>query len=715
MLPVEDMQYHPTAERIVGILCEKTQTSNILFYRVLVGFQFSLMAAQMRCYIKTHDRGNIPVNMYALNLATSGAGKGHSTGIMEDEITKGFRERFMETFDMIAEPNLTKLAIKRAARKDCDEEEELERVKKEFASLGPFVHSFDSGTPAAVKQMRHKLLMAEAGSANLIIDEIGSNLVGNGEVLNAYLELYDVGLIRQKLTKNTSENVRGEEIIGKTPANLMMYGTPSKLLNGGKSEEELFSMLETGYARRCFFSYAKDGTKNLSMSPAEVYALMTNTDTNQYMEDLNDTFTMLADMSNMNRGLIVTEETSLLIIEYRLECERKASHLPEHEEVRKAELSHRYFKALKLAGAYAFVDDSSELTSEHFYAAVKLAEECGEAFNMLLSRDRPYVKLAKYLASMKKEMTQADLVEDLPFYRGGAGQKSEMLQLAIAWGYKNNIIIKKAFTDGIEFLRGESLEPNDLTKLVVSWTQNTDMTSGYQNDHAPWDQLYKVATTPGLHWLNHHLHDGYRNETNAIPGFNVIVLDIDGTMNLDTAKLLLKNYTALYYTTKSHTDDNHRFRIVLPINFELKMDAKDYKEFFNNVIAGLPFEVDESCTHRCKKWLSNPGHYEYTEGELFDVLPFIPKTSKNEERKQKLENQQEMDNLERWVLNNSGDGNRSNMLHRYAMILVDCGFNESYIRDHVLALNDKMPDALEEIEIHKTILVTVGKACDQRA
>src|SRR3546814_1635176 len=101
------------------------------------------------------------------------------------------------------------------------------------------------------------------------------------------------------------------------------------------------------------------------------------------------------------------------------------------------------------------------------------------------------------------------------------------------------------------------------------------------------------------------------------------------------------------------------------------MDAKDYKEFYNNVLQWLPFDADPSAAHRCKKWLTHPGHHEYTEGEVFDVLPFIPKTSKNEERKQRFDSQQSLDNLERWVINNTGDGNRNLMIHRYAMILVE--------------------------------------------
>lgn len=708
MLPVSDMTYHPTSEKLREILNKKTQSENDLFYRVLIAFQFCVMASQMRCAIKTPDRGVIPVNMYALNLATSGAGKGHSTNILEESVFHQFRDRFMETFDFMAETNLSKLTADRALRKGTPEEEESIRVLKEFKDLGPLVYTFDSGTPAALKQMRHKLLMAACGSMNLVIDEIGSNVLANKEVLTTLLELFDVGGIRPKITKVTAENARNEEIIGRTPTNLMMFGTPSKLLNGGKEEEELDSMLDTGYARRCIFGVTQGVKKNLNLTAAEVFALRTDASTNQYLEDLADRLEMLADMSNVKQQLVVTDATSLELIEYQMACERLASEMPEHEELRKAEMTHRYFKALKLAGAYAFVDGSAELTMQHLHYAIKLVEDSGEAFQLLLNRDRPYAKLAKYLAAVGKEVTQADLVQDLAYYRGGTGQRNEILTLAIAYGYKNNIIIKKAFTDGIEFLRGEALKPTDLSQIYIA--HSTDMTTGYVGEKAPWDKLHVLTQLPGRHWVNHHLMGGYRKEENAVPGFNMVVIDIDGTVNLSTAKLLLSGYKAMFYTTKSNNPNvNDRFRILLPLNYELKMDAADYKAFYNNVLAGLPFKADEQCAHRCKKWLTHTGHHEYIDGELFDALPFIPKTAKDEERKAKLDTQQQMDNLERWILNNSGDGNRNNMLLKYAMILVDAGFSEKDIGDKVIELNDKMPDKLSELEVRSTILLTVAR------
>lgn len=712
MKAVENMGYHPVSEKLVQILCNKTQNDSPLFFRVLVAYYFSVVASSMRVTIGTHDRGDIPVNLYALNLSPSGTGKGMSTNIMEHEILNQFRYRFLEeTFPILAEQNLPKISLKRSVRKGTDPDDELLKVQKEFDSVGSLLFSFSEATPPAIKQMRHKLLMANAGSVNLQIDEIGSNLVGSMDVLDTFLELYDMGLIKQKLTKNTSDNTRSEEIVGKTPTNMLLFGTPSKLLNGGKTEEELYSMLETGYARRCFFGYSRAINKALGLSANEVYDMLTDNSANLFIEQLADTLESLADIINANRRLTMTKDTSLLLIEYRLRCEQEAANLPEHEEIKKAEISHRYFKALKLAGAYAFIDDSMELTEQHLYYAIKLAEESGEAFHRLLTRDRNYVKLAKYLGSVQREVTQADLVEDLPFYKGAQSQKQEMLTLATAWGYKNNVIIKKSFADGIEFLRGEALKETDLDKIVIGYS--ADIATNYLNERVPFDKLHTLTQAQGMHWVSHHLNGGHRTEENAIPGFNLVVIDVDGGVSMNTAKLLLKNYKYLMYTTKRHTDAENRFRIVMPINFELDLDAKEYREFMKNISEWLPFEVDTSTFQRARKWLSHAGHYEYNDGELLDALPFIPKTSKNEERKVLLQSQQSMDNLERWVINNIGDGNRNNMLLRYALLLVDAGFDFDKIHSKVLALNEKIADKLDEAEILTTIMKTVGKSLAQ--
>ena len=709
MTPYSEMPYHELSEELVAILKNKTQITDPLFLRIMVGFYFSLAATQMRCAISTKDSGKVPVNMYALNLAPSGFGKTRSCNYLEHHILNGFRDRFLHgTLPVLAETNITKLALDRAKKTGSDPDEDLERLRKEYDAAGEYFFSFNSGTSAAVRQKRHKLLIANAGSINLIMDEVGENLSPNKDVFNIFIELYDQGIIKEKLLKNTQDQKRSAEIVGKTPANLLMFGVPNKLLDGAKTEEEFLGMLESGYARRCFFGYVKNISKHSDMTAQEIFDMRTNNDDDDRALAISNRLTALADPINFEQVLTISDETTISLIEYQLDCERRADELPEHLELQKREIANRFYKVLKLAGAYAFIDGTPDVTKEHIQNAIRLAEDCGESFEQLLARDKPWVKLAKYIAAVGREVTQADLAEDLPFYKGGVGQKAEMMNLAIAYGYKNNIIIKRSFEDNIEFLRGETLKETDLNRIPVSYSRK--IAEDYQNDFIPgFENLHKMTQVDGIHWTSHHMKDGIRTEDSAIPGFSLIVLDIDNGTTIQEVNALLKDHKYFLYTTKRHSPTQNRFRLILPMNCTLELDENDYKEFMSNVCEHLPFEIDTQANQRARKWLSNNGHYEYNDGELFDVLPFIPKTSKNERRKEILNTQLAMDNMERWVMNKIGDGNRNNMLLRYALMLVDAGHDFNSTHNRIMSLNNKLVDKLDEAEIIATIMKTVSK------
>lgn len=720
MFDLSSAQYHPISEQIVDVLTKKTLNSNRLFFRVQVSYFLAKMASSMRCTLDTLDRGKIPVNVYALNLAPSGSGKGHSTNIIEGQFLNQFKNTFLQdTFPYIAQQNLVDIAAKRANKNGTDPADELVKLEKEFASTGALAFSFDSGTVPALKQLRHKLLLANAGAASFECDELGKNLIANMDLLTAFLELYDQGLIKQKLTKNTADSQRAEELEGKTPTNMLLFGTPSSLLNGGKEEDEFYALLETGYARRCLFGYSRKEDFQQEMSPEQVFDMLTDSTSNSTIAQLSQHFGMLADAIKYNQQIMVNRDVSIKLIAYKLHCEQIADKLPDHEEIRKAELRHRYFKALKLAGVYAFVDETPEVTEAQLLSAIKLVEESGEAFNRILSREKNYVKLANYIAEVGKEVTHVDLVEDLPFYKGSNAQKQELMNLAIAYGYKHHIIIKKTFVDGIEFFKGEALKPTDLSKLIASYSGH--VAYNYLSEPISFSNLQALCQMDDMHWINHALikgtdGDGHRDSSNILPGFNVIVIDVDEGTSLDEVRVLMKDYMYFIHTTKRHQTEGYgdRFRLIMPINYHLKLDENEFREFMSNVYEWLPFKVDEQTSQRCRKWATHQGITFSNEGEILDALAFIPKTSKNDELKKTMVDLGNLDNLERWFAQRMGNGNRNNQLLKFAMMLADTGLDYQGILDKVLGFNAKLDSGLPEIEIHSTIMRSVSKKLSEK-
>ena len=197
MIDLTGVTHHPVIEEICDVICAKTQNTDRGFFRVEVAYFLAKMASSMRATVVTRDRGEVPINVYAVALASSGYGKGHSVAIMEGEFIKGFKTRFMQdTMPAVADAHLWDIANARAARNSSDAQDEYDKVNKEWRSAGAFAFTFDSGTSPAVKQLRHKLILSNVGSINMQIDEIGSNLIANVDVLTLFLELYDQGLVK---------------------------------------------------------------------------------------------------------------------------------------------------------------------------------------------------------------------------------------------------------------------------------------------------------------------------------------------------------------------------------------------------------------------------------------------------------------------------------------------------------------------------------------
>lgn len=708
MKDYNNLPFHSTMDKLVEILQKKTQNEDPMFFRLVVSYFFCKLASMMRTSVQIVGDQVIPINMYAINLSPSGSGKGHSISIIEEQVISRFRTNYLEkTFPEIAERNLNKLALARAKKLQTDPDEETTRAQMEFEEMGPLLFSFDSGTSAAVKQMRVKLLMAKAGSMNLEIDEIGSNLLGNGEVLNTYLELFDTGKIKQKLTKNTRENTRQEDLFGTTPTNMLLFGTPTKLLNGSKTEEEYYEFLEIGYARRCFFGLSRKRQTRKGVTAQDIYNIFNDSKSSTFLANLCDKFERLSEHSQFGQTIRMSKDVALALFDYRIHCQNKADAMSEYDEIRKAELSHRYFKVAKLAAAYAFVEGAINVKMDHLDNAIAMAEASGHSFEEMMNRDRPHVKLANYIASIGRELTHAELFEDLPFYKGTESAKRDMMNYAIAWGYKNNIFIKKEMLDGIEFISGKSVPKTDLNKMILA--ASTDITTGYATHRPAFDKVHCLLSKAGYHWVTHSLKDGYRDEAHAIPGFNMVCLDVEKSVSIDTAKHLLKDYKYFLHTTKRHDPKDHRFRIVMPISHVLEMDQKDYKDFMNNLFDWLPFEVDRATAQRSRKWLTHNGKWWYNDGELIDALQFVPKTKKADERKNVLANQTNLTNLERWFINNTDDGSRNNQLIKYAYACMDMGQDLHSIQSNVLELNRKLEMPLEEAEVLSTVIQSITR------
>ena len=94
---------------------------------------------------------------------------------------------------------------------------------------------------------------------------------------------------------------------------------------------------------------------------------------------------------------------------------------------------------------------------------------------------------------------------------------------------------------------------------------------------------------------------------------------------------------------------------------------------------------------------------------LLDALKFIPRTSRNEQFSKDMAKIESMDNLERWFASRMAEGNRNNLMFKYAMALVDSGMPFNDVTDKVKRFNKQLSNGLSVEELEKSIFVTIAK------
>ena len=177
--------------------------------------------------------------------------------------------------------------------------------------------------------------------------------------------------------------------------------------------------------------------------------------------------------------------------------------------------------------------------------------------------------------------------------------------------------------------------------------------------------------------------------------------------------MLLEDYTFLISTTKRHTEETNRFRLILPLSHRIKLSTYDYSRFMKNVFDWLPFPVDEAAKDISRKWASHPGHHEYNQGSILDATLFIPETKKSDEMRAKI-TATGVGNIERWFINHTTTGNRANHLYRYGMVLVDAGMALGDIVDKLESFNSKLETPLPEEQFRNSTVKSISKEYQKR-
>lgn len=644
---------------------------------------------------------------------TKNSGKGRANSMLKKLFFKEFDQEFLSLFASRSKASIEYLGELKARREGMEVSLATSMIQRRFNELPKFIPAYNDATEAGLKTLREKLTLASVGSTNVELDELGINMNKIEEFLSAILEVYDNGELNQKLTKTDSS-----EDTNAIPATFLAFGTGSTLLDGSAKEEKFMEFLRQGLSRRCSFSYSEkisvSKSEGKEFDPFEVLSRAKSAKDTSSSRKISTMLFNLCKSENIDKVIKVPNTIWAQLLTYENECKIEAAKMSEFDDILRLNLVHSYWQLSKLMTIYAFIDGKDTVEQIHYDTALNYLKESFKQLKMITKTKTNGERIAEFICMSGTELTLFDLTDKLPFYKSGnKQQKQEMLDLAQSFAATHDMVIKHILRDGIDYYSGTRLEQTKLTNIRISIGAGHPA-EGFVARNGAWEDLYQVPTMK-CNYSAHWFRDSYRKACNAIPGFDLVILDIDDGVDILTAKAILDGQKYMIATTKSHQKEKRgkihdRYRIFLPMKYNLEMEEEEYSQFMANIMEDFPIECDPSCKDISRFYYGcDTAEYWYGEGELFDPARYIPNTEVNKKRVIENENLSEIGALERYFLKRMSPGNRNNMFQRFAFALADSGESYENIEDRVHNMNRMLEQSLPLKELSSTVLKSVRK------
>lgn len=727
-------------ERLVNSVAKQIPNPNHDLIRIMVTFYLNLVASSLNTKVVALEeaRGTLPVNMYSIVIANSGTGKTYTSNILEEQVLNHFIDKL--TTELI--PTYKDLWVEREVKKESDKLikqsiEPSEEIiagdkKKEINSYGYYPITFDTGTPEALRQVRNLVAHIGVGSVNFINDELGRNLSTNSDIYKTYLNLYDKGLLKSKIIKNTDTNIRYADSPNPASTNMLVFGTGNDIFDASNTEKQFFNLLESGFIRRTWFYYSKerqiDPTINSSLD--EYIKLTSAKGSEVYLNNWSLHLGSLATVDNVGLTITWSDEAFKLCKAYELYCKRLAEekYQSDDEDSLRNELINRTIKVIKLSAMYSLVlRNSSIIEPEDVESAIAFSEYYSKYIEDIYNRPKDYQLVAEYLVKQSpRQVGRTELMEKVKAYNncGSEAKRKDLMTLALSYAYEQGIPVEyseNAFNVG--YWKAHPNEPTNLDKIPLSINTTADK-DNKNTLHKPYNNYElpffgdngiegKLLNKPNTMYCNHSLVGDTKKDENVDihKGTNFIVLDVDGTDTIELAKAIFSNYQYLIHTTKSHgTKDKDSFRILLPLSSKIKLSKEAYKEFMNNIYDYFPIKFDRATKDRARGWFTNSSSnftlHKNSTGSLLNPLPFIPNSKMNEEFKKRNNDIKSKDNLIKYFVNqvDSNELGRNNALYRFACVLNDSGLDSFEIKNSVVQLNSLFHEPLDGSEVNSLLI-----------
>jgi hypothetical protein len=377
------------------------------------------------------EKSKIPVNAISFIIAGSGIGKDSSMKM----IRKALEPAYVK-INRYREDHAKVVAIETAeadGKKAKDWRKYYSKPRDLFSGIGTL--------PGQMKHLA-SLEAGKLGAGYIQVSELGSELQSNKDIAENIVALaigYDSGFIPAKTVKDDTQQV---DPIMNLPFSGLMFGSPDNIIFDEAVKNKFKEEFSTKLSRRSFFSFSqevpirvkykdKDGVSAKDIARAARRA--TKEASFKAMEELEPWLTSLVDATT-HKPLEVTTEVEDLFGDYKDYNEWYSDDMSKQHPMSILHRQHMQWKALKLAGALAILENDEVVEARHYVDAINFCEIFAgdlEEFEIELSKE-PYELCADYMRTTAEKgfMTMSiHKLRKMGFIKGTGSPKNKMLEL----------------------------------------------------------------------------------------------------------------------------------------------------------------------------------------------------------------------------------------------------------------------------------------------
>ena len=571
-------------------------------------------ASQFRRNIWHWDGFELPINATSFVIAGSGAGK--------DASVKAVRRCFAVANSHITHERnaiAKKQAIAAASEAGETPPYEYENYKKFYSAPPPTLIA--PTTPQGLIQHLNDIADIPLGAGSIYAGELGDELATNAnmlEIVKIIAEVFDTGDKESVYTKG--KEFRSKEITAMA-LNALFVGSPKYILFDYSVKKKFLIAFESKLARRSFFCYVpKAMPKNNNVPLIEELKLERelSTKTNVFKEQVSSGAVQVANyhMRKSNELIQISEHVQDLFNLYKIYNDRLADTINHKYPLSKLVRMHLQWKALKLAGAFAILDESDTIETDHYLSAIRFCEQL-DADMMTFEQDlvkEQYEVFSDFMQANstngKMSLTLHELKKSgyLPPQGAPLSKMKELTHLASSYDPEG---IYTYDNDGVYYEKVIKVEGLTLSyKPVDNSRIEKAVASGNENAIQKEKQAVAMSATSGFIPVSVEFKDLsdllaednayspfiFKNNTrgaeNIQSGAKFIVLDIDKSdITYEEAHFILQDINH-HIAQTSNKDNPFKFRILIELDSVVEVPALVWRHFYTSISNSLSFKVD---------------------------------------------------------------------------------------------------------------------------